>query len=318
MRIDFLRSRWEIGTCPRERARLYPVGVDSSKSRVLVLDESLRGNVIVVGGYITTADLLQTQADTWQHLKTEVFGLAPDSELKYTLDKDHPSRPVLDRAGWNQARRVPAMLECIGEMDVLVLADALVDIPDEVRPEQFYLDALSWCLRRTANEVSEDIEGPHWAVADMPPQAGELDAGGVSNRLRELHRNVGTAAFDRYQELYREPEEFGEGWAPGTPLRQLGFAPTLHAAHARHADHLQIADAIVGCIRDFVYYNFAEAGPDGILPAPGYQEANLRMLGPRFRRGPKRVVGFGFDVFPPDAPPSLPLRKRVDEICGFP
>jgi hypothetical protein len=257
--------------------------VDSSRSRVLVLDESLRRNVIAVGGYIVTADRLTELVRAWRALKRDVFGIDPRAELKYTLDERHPTRALLDAAGWTQARRVPVMLETIAAMDVLVLVDVLVDLREDERPDQFYLDALGWCVRRAANEVDGDTDGPHWVIADMPPQAGELDAERVSDRLRAMHEHVGTAAFDHYQRLYLEQQPLG--WGRGQPLRELGFAPTLLAAHARHSDLIQVADVVVGTVRDFVSRCVAGADRLGRLPAEGWREENLRIIAGRFRRG---------------------------------
>jgi hypothetical protein len=237
------------------------------------------------------------------------------------MEKSHPSRAPLDTAGWIQSQRVPVMLDRIAELGVLVLADVLVDIRPEIQPEQLYLDGLKWCLRRVANEVGRDTDGPHWAIVDMPPQAGELDAEGVSSRLRRMHEHVGTAAFDLYGRLWLQPEGFGPGGfeflgPQARPLRELGFMPTLVAAHARHSDLLQIADVVVGCLRDFVCRCVEGADETDRLPPTGYQEANLGRIGGSFRRGDQRVCGYGFDVFPPSAPAREAIRQRVEEICG--
>lgn len=287
--------------------------MDSAQSRVLVLDESLRGNVIAVGGFIVTADRMTDVVTAWRALKRDVFEIDPSLELKYTMVDRHPARIALDAAGWNQARRVPAMLNAVAAMDVAVLVDVLVDVRTDVRVDQLYLDALGWCVRRAANHVGTDVDGPHWVIADMPPQAGELDAEGVSDRLRELHAHVGTAAFDHYQRLYHQPQPLGPG-REGPPLRELGFAPTLLAAHARHADLLQVADVVVGTVRDLVSRCVADADARGRLPMASWREENFRIIGGRLRRGP-RVIGYGFDVFPPDGPGVPAIRDRVERLC---
>lgn len=291
--------------------------MDSSRSRVLVLDESLRGNVIAVGGYVVTADRLGEIVETWRALKRETLGIDPTMELKYTMPDHHPTRRLLDGTSWNHSRRVPAMLDVIAGLDVRLLVDVLVDVRAEKRPEQWYLDGLGWCLRRQANEVDDDVDGPHWAIVDMPPQAGELDAAGVSERLREMHEHVGTAAFDHYQRLYLEPEDFGWGRV-AQPLRAFGFAPTLVAAHARHCDLLQIADIVVGSASDFVSNCIRAVNAGmliGSLPAEGWREENMRRIGPKFRRGPAQVCGYGFDVFPPHATGVAEVRERFEALC---
>jgi hypothetical protein len=288
--------------------------VDSSRSRVLVLDESLRRNVIAVGGYIVAADRLPDVVHAWRALKSDVFGIDPRFELKYTMDEAHPARRHLDGAGWIQSQRVPAMLDAIAAMDLLLIVDVLVDVRTDVRPDQLYLDALGWCLRRAANEAGGDTEGPHWVIADMPPQAGELDAEGVSDRLRAMHEHVGTAAFDHYQRLYLEPQPLG-WFRQGQPLREIGFAPTLLAAHARHSDLLQVADVVAGTARDFVSTCIAGVERVGQLQAEGYCEENVRRIGAKFRRGQGRVMGYGFGLFPPDGVGVPATRERFEGLC---
>ncbi len=130
-----------------------------------------------------------------------------------------------------------------------------------------------------------------------------------------MHEHVGTAAFDHYQRLYLEPQDFGWGRPPGEPLRELGFAPTLVAAHARHSDLLQIADVVVGSVRDLVSTCISSVEAEETLPDEGYCDANVRRIGARFRRGYDRVLGYGFDVFPPDGTGVPAIRQRFEGLC---
>src|SRR2546430_347696 len=118
------------------------------------------------------------------------------------------------------------MLDRIGKIDILLLADTMIDLRVGTSPRDFYLDALRWCTRRFAYEVGRGL-GMHWVVADMPSPPEAMEGRDLSPRLRNLHKAIGLAPFESYQEQYWEPEEFGPGKAMGDPLRDFGFALTL-------------------------------------------------------------------------------------------
>jgi hypothetical protein len=280
-------------------------------SRVLFLDESIEGNVITVGGVHMNTGALGVALAAWRQLKSNTFGIDPSTELKYTMPSNHPTRAALDANGWTQKVRVPEMLDCIAGLDVVVLADTLIDGRAGPKPRDFYLDALKWCVRRFANDV-DARDGPHWVVTDMPSAPPSMTGRSVSRRLRDLHKTIGTASFDVYERGFHEPERFGTSMAAS--YKDCGLGPTLLAAHARHSEHLQLADVVSGAVRDFCWSNVDGADPSGNLPPHGYPEANLGRLRWRFRRGPSGVCTFGFDLFPPDAVTAA-IKLRLEGIC---
>lgn len=280
---------------------------------ILFIDESLTDEAITVGGFIVPASDLADVSGSWRGLKRNKFGVDPSLELKYTLPERHPARQPLDARGWPQAKRVPAMLDRIANMGVTILSDTLIDVRLRANPKDFYLDALSWCMRRFAIHV-ERIPGPHLVVVDMPSPTTGIENRELSDRLRSLYENVGTAPFDLYEERYRNPEFLRPDRPLGTPFSKLAMFPTLLAAHARHSEHLQVADVIVGCIRDFCHFTVSKTDGWGRLPEPGWQEENLGLIAKSFRRGP-RVKGYGFDLWPRDYNGMDEIINRVEALA---
>lgn len=270
------------------------------ESWILVLDESQRGDVLAIGGFLTRARELSHVLDTWRALKRTRLGIDETLEIKFTMPPAHPTRQALEARGIGRADLCPILLESVRSMNLLLLADVVFPVVDELSPWSLYVDGLKWCIRRLANHVEmnerESAEGPHWVLADMPPPPGEIER--MPARLQDLYRNAGTAPFDVYQRLFWDPEDFGPERAAGTRLKDLQFAPTLVAAHARHADLLQIADVVAGCVAEFSEHNLRNMNSWGQLSGPTYREENLSIIGGTFRRGPSRVKGFGFDFFP--------------------
>lgn len=270
--------------------------------------------MLTVGGFIARVDDLVEIESSWRALKTDQFGIASDDELKFTFPEGHPTRATLDEAGYSHQYRVPWMLHTIGQMQLEMLANTQVDYRRNAAPRDSYLDSLKWCVRRFANHVPKG-SGTHWVLVDMPSPPAAMEERELSDRLRDLHERLGTAPFDVYRRLYFEEENFGAGRQPGRPLRELGFALTVVAAHAKHSDILQIADAIAGCVREFCVFNLKNATAMGELPEPDYQEANLSRLAPKFRRDYLgRVLGIGFDIFPPRHPACAAIKQRFVDL----
>jgi hypothetical protein len=280
---------------------------------VLYLDESYKNDVLTVGGFMCTVDAVNTIVEAWRSLKAERFHVDADFELKYTIGQSHPSRAVLDGAGWPHAQRIPAMLDSIGQMNVKIIVDSLLDVRSgptaPVSPIHFYLDGFKWCIRRFANQVAG--AGLHWVVVDMPPPgpSTEID---LTERLADLWQAGGTAAFDIYRKLFWTAEIFPTGSAPA--LRQLAFAPDLAANHAKHSDLLQIADVIAGCFREFFGYNVAGSTSWGQLPVASWQESNLARIAPRLCKVGNRARSIGFDLFPSTFLGFDQLIQRVEAL----
>ncbi|HXH24734.1 MAG TPA: hypothetical protein VNI78_05755 [Vicinamibacterales bacterium] len=243
----------------------------------------------------------------WWQLKKR-FGIEPADELKYNLAENHPTRGRLDANGWTQAQRVPEMLKKIAELDVTILANTLVDHRGGRSTCDLYVDTFKWCVRRFANHIEFDLRrppGPHAVVVDMPPvprdpsDRSDRSDRSLSQRLQALLENPGTAPFDAYAEMYAEAEMFVQRGSSGTPLRDLDFVPTLLAAHAKHADLLQITDVIASAMNEFCAHNLNRSA-NGPRSRSSYPDDNFQILAPRIRADSRqeRIRGYGFDVFP--------------------
>jgi hypothetical protein len=281
-------------------------------SSALLLDESSLGNVLTVAGFIAPASRLGEIANSWRDLKESTFGIDPGFELKYTFDPGHPCRIALDDRGWPHAERVPAMLDRVRDLGVILLADTMVDKRAETEPRDFYLDGLKWCCRRFAYEVGEG-SGSHSVIVDMPSPPESMDGREVGQRLKDLWFDVGVAAFENYQRWYQEEEEFGEGRVDA-PLRDFGFAPMLAASHAKHSDLLQIADVVAGSVRDLCWYNFKNAS-GGTLESATWREENFARIAPSFRRGGEGMTRYGFDILPKPHATRDALIARIEQLA---
>jgi hypothetical protein len=297
------------------------------ESYLLWLDESVRGEVLTVGGVMMrTADEVRV-VDAWRALK-ERMGLDAFGELKHALNEKHPSRPRLDAAGWTQKHRVPGMLEMISKQPVLVIVATRVDNREgdgRPHPEDYYLDALMWCAMRFCNAMHRDgraTQGPHRVTVDYPTQPDDLENRQVSARLRELYSaNPTTAAFQRYERAWASPTSTRDsGTMPA--LRRGDLAPSLAATHSQHCDLLQMADVVTGTTNEFVAWNLAEADGSN-LPWPSYRDKNFQKLRPVVRRSPGGALrGYGFGLLPEATPAQQQLmefvedERAVDDACA--
>lgn len=283
---------------------------------IMVLDESIRQDVITVAGVMLPVSGAEVVVEAWHAMKL-AMGLERAAELKYTMNASHPTRQALDaRGAWRQAERVPHMLRAIGHLDVLIISNTLVDERTirEGKAVDFYLNAFDWCLRRFANHIQLSLryhsKGPHMVVVDMPPDPGEIEPS-LRPRLLDLVEHMGTATFEHYQERFLHEERFRSGGSAPS-LRMLGFAPMLAATHARHSDLHQIADVVAGAISDFCHWNLSRADFLGNLPVTTHRDENLRLIAGKIRCGKNfELSNYGFGLWPQTAPRSAALLDRV-------
>lgn len=284
-------------------------------SQTFWLDESYRSRYITLGGFFCHSANTGQVANIWRGLK-QSFGLEPESELKYTISEDHPSRAGLDEGGWVQAVRVPAMLAAIADMPLVIVVTTIEDgrLAHDRHVTDMYPDALRWVLRGFAIGVHGPEQHHHLVITDAPPGVGDLRRVAVSRRMRSLLRSRGTYAFDIYRDLYEHIQHTSTIQWPS--LRELGFESCLLSSHARYSDHLQIADVIVGAVRDFVEYNLQGANSWGQLPEPSWRDENLGVLMPRFRRQGDLVWNRGFGFFPEAHAAAASLQGRLEELAA--
>jgi hypothetical protein len=286
---------------------------------VMVLDDSYRGDLAVVGGFIVERSRLVELSTSWQDLKRSM-SLEPTDELKFNLQSKDPARRKLDRRGWTVKERQPHILNHIANMNLKLVADVVHAVKPGLEPQAVWLDAFSWLLRWFANEIEIDrhgIAGPHevW-IDNSPSPPKKLDA--ASDRIRAMFDDKDNAAHRRYSDLWHLPQRFRRSSA--RPLRELDFVDSLHQKPSSCSDLVQIADFVAGCVRSFAHYNLNEGDnqPLDQLPEPGHPDRNMQILGPHFRRNgyTGQVLRYGLDLFPRNHPRTDMFRVWVETACA--
>ena len=277
-------------------------------SYTIWLDESYtsRSDLFVFGGFSCLTPDLGTISDSWCFLKSSL-GLDSEDELKYTLGKGHPSRKTLDSTGKTHRVRVPMMLNRISEMPITIVATTVDEWrrANDKRPTDQYPMAFRWVVRGFAQGIDEsDVSsiGPHFVIVDSPPDLGKLDRAAISMRMRSHFKDRGKYAFNVYKDMYEHPQRFTSS-SPGPSLKRMNFLPGLLSSHGKYSDFLQIADVIVGVVREYVSYMKSE-DEDSLV----WQEENMRRLLPKFRRSDWDIVGFGY------FPHSNTVKRRILDL----
>lgn len=282
----------------------------ASEPWVLYIDESYQDNVMTIGAVGLPSSRVADVVQAWHLLKSETFGVAVDLELKSSYGGKEPAREVLDGLGWTHAKRVPAMLDVISAMPLVVLGNTIVDRRSDFDIVDRYHENLQWCIRRFANLLEIDLRSRavgHRVVIDVPPTPSELTERSVGPMLRDFVENHrGRIPFEAYRRMQFEGEQFPGTLRRGKALSRLGFDPELLCSHARTSDMLQVADLVSGTIRAFVSANLHSTS------TKTYIVENFKRIAPLIRAGVKRgTVGrtihtFGFDVFDPQRPWDAP------------
>lgn len=276
----------------------------------LYIDESYQDNVMTIGAVAIPSSQVAYVVNTWHLLKGQTFGVAVDLELKSSYGGKERAREILDDLGWTHAKRVPAMLDVIGAMPVVVLGNTIVDRRCDLDIVDRYHENLQWCIRRFANLLQIDIRSSgvgHRVVIDVPPTPSELTDRHVGPLLRDFVENHrGHIPFEVYRRMHFDGERFPGTLKRGSALSRLGFDPELLCSHARTSDMLQIADLVSGTFRAFVFANLNTASTKTHIAE------NFRRIAPLIRTGTKRgtpgrtIHTFGFDVFDPQRPSEAP------------
>jgi len=285
----------------------------------LFLDESVRDDVLVVGGVIVSQQGLALVRERWRALKLR-FGLEVSDELKHNIPSQRETREVLERNGWPQRLRVPAMLRVIADLPVYVVVAVRFDEPrddDNHQPLDYYLDAMIWCALRLGNHAQRGeiaYEGPHQVVVDHPSPPADVSDRPMSQRLRRIYENSpGTAAFAHYSERWENSKMTLRG-QPVPSLSSLGLAPDLYASCSQCSEALQIADVVTGAARDCAH-SVAMEHRAGRRMVGSYQLDNWQIIHLRLRRGPNGAISrFGVGVFPNERPEE----QEVSRVLGSP
>lgn len=287
-------------------------------SYFLHLDESIRGKLIVVGGFICAADELRAVTDAWIAMRGEM-GLEEDEPLKWNYSQNSAVRKRLEDGGWDRRERGRVMVETIRALPVTLVADVIYDDREARRPPlDFYKDALDWLLLRFRNFVT-DLRpvppGPHIVVLDQPspaPPARPTD----DPRFSWL-ANRETIWYRVYKNAYEYGWRFP--WARHGQVHSLqtdGFYPSVLISHAKFNPLLEIADAVAGVCIDFAFYNLQRSDGDA-LPDMQWQDEQFIKLALKFRANPRTgdILNWGFALFPSRAPAFAAFAQWVTRLC---
>jgi hypothetical protein len=280
------------------------------------LDESIRGNLIVVGGFLCEDDQVASIAASWVAMR-EAMGLREDEAHKWNYGRHNAVRAALEARGWGRRERRRLAIDTLRELPITMVADALYDDRESRRsPLDFYKDALDWLLLRHRNWVTDKRPipvGPHVVVLDQP-SAAQAARPSLDPRYAWLtHRE--TIWYHVYKEKYERGWRFL--WAAHDAvqgLREDGFYPSVVISHAKFNPLLEIADAVVGLTLDFVFYNLYEAESDE-LPHVAWQDEQFIRVVKKFRSKPNGdCLSYGFDIFPITGPARTTLTQWVTRL----
>lgn len=285
---------------------------------VMHLDESLRGQLISVGGFICAQDHLPEVSRSWRGLR-ESIGLAEDEPFKWNYGQTSITRRRLEEEGWGLRERRAVVIEFLREAPVTLMADVLYDDRGQNRgPLDFYRFALDWLALRFRYYVTElrpIPTGPHYVVLDKPSPAPPARPPYNDPRFDWL-RNREQIWYVHYCEKHRHGFTFPGGSVRA--LREDGFYPSVLVSHAKYNVLLEIADAIAGLALDFTHYNMRNANGEE-LPHVGWQDEQMIRLAGRFRcDSAGNIYRFGFMVFPDRTPAAQSIERWVSHFCTHP
>ena len=115
-----------------------------------------------------------------------------------------------------------------------------------------------------------------------------------------------------YADEYRSAFELGKTSTDGISyncgsLSELGFADSVFFSTGRECHLLQVADLVVGCLREFV-----EVALQKRNPGDGCQ--CLSLIRDRIRGAPRHVVGWGLSVAPTQGPLAEALESAFSDL----
>lgn len=96
------------------------------------------------------------------------------------------------------------------------------------------------------------------------------------------------------------------------PLKNIGFRESLLFTRMEDSSLLQFSDLVVGATREFVDFALGRRDADSF----GVQMT--KMLIPKFRGSPSRIVGYGISVAPTDGELSRFLREGMIKLKAAP
>ncbi|MDW8072499.1 MAG: hypothetical protein RMK79_13650 [Anaerolineae bacterium] len=271
----------------------------------LWIDESERKPLLTVGGVLLDWDRVPCIVKKWRTLK-QTLGLQQDAEIKWNPPSNHPTRNALNKAGRSTRELGEAAVKFIASSFMTCIVCVMLDkrqdalwrkIWRKTSVRDFYCEALRFILQRVSEECTCLKSESCVVVCDTP------GLGKDTFHIASIRR--GAKALEKaYAEWYQQGVGSGPGKKTGSgSLERLGFHPSVLVADASYHDMLQIADVVVGTIRDWVGA-VRDRRPDQWI------FAQAKTLLPRFRQrhGQPDFWGDGLVIWPPQ--PDLWQRLK--------
>ncbi|PMP94109.1 MAG: hypothetical protein C0168_10040 [Candidatus Aminicenantes bacterium] len=211
----------------------------------LWIDESERKGLLAVGGVLAQWSEIPSIVEAWRDMK-EKADLARDTEVKWNLSPDHPMRKQLESSGLNTRDFAEKAVQFLVSSRMFFIVAVMFEqrkmslwksVWPKASVRDFYCEGLKYVVQRAAEEVAETRTDGCVVVCDTP------------DKIRRGHRAV--------HEAFAEWYEQGVGVGPGkqqysSPLKDIGFHPTILLGDASFHDMLQMADVVVGLTGDWV------------------------------------------------------------------
>lgn len=262
------------------------------------VDESEKGDLLVVAGVLTAWAAVPSIVKDWRQVKADLK-LPEEAELKWNLPSGHPTRQELERAGKTTKELCVNATDFVaGREDLICIAVVMLEkrnIPfwknmlwPKVSVRDFYCEGLKYILQRAAEEVVEAGWQGCVVVCDTPELGTKyFTSGSIRRRPRVVEKE--------YQKWYQQ----GVGVGPGRryhqgPLADIHFHPSVLVGDATYHDMLQIADVVAGVTRAWVDSVRANHGSSGEVDL--FKAISVRL---RRRHGNPDFFGDGFVLWPP-------------------
>jgi hypothetical protein len=255
------------------------------------VDESEKGNILVVAGVLAAWDAVLSIVKDWRSKVKAALGLPPEAEIKWTPHKT--LKRALEQGGKTTKDLHEKAIDFVASRDDLTCV-AVVMVERRKKSSQqkanvrdFYCEGLKYLIQRAAEEVVEAKLRSCVVVRDRPELGKKYLEQGTIRR--------GSGAVEKaYRGWYLD----GVGVGPGKkyhrgPLADIGFHPSVLIGDATYHDMLQIADVVAGVTRGWV--DAVRANRASPWEVKCFKDVSVRF---RRRHGAPDFFGDGFVLWP--------------------
>jgi hypothetical protein len=238
----------------------------------LVLDESERGEFLVVGGLIVPNEAIVHLEREWRQFKAS-YGLRREDPLKWAPERELAQRLKTlgryvndvrrDVCAWlGQRRDVAALAVVLQERRTGILRPGRGGVRD------FYATGVAFCVQRFARLASENsayASKPHAVLIDSigwsRGRRSEIFKDTLKRMMAKLRwggkrRSIMPWMAEGYMSLLREYKQWLDNGFTEVGVQQLaalGFLSSLVEGHGGSMDILQMADFVAGCAAELFF-----------------------------------------------------------------